>query len=108
MGAPFRFVGAHDTAADALLLLPLLFFFVCVFLNRLFPLEQFQWVVYDCETRTVQLLEEFSPRPFFLKMYLPYFDMFAQGGPPDVIDRPVAIIFLCRSICQNFKYILRS
>lgn len=43
------------------------------------PFSQFQWVVYDCETRNVQLLEEFSPRPFFLKMYLPYFDMFAQG-----------------------------
>lgn len=44
-------------------------------------LSQFQWVIYDCETRDVQLLEEFSPRPFFLKMYLPYFDMFAQGQP---------------------------
>eukprot|EP00752_Nemacystus_decipiens_P007675 g6861.t2 len=43
---------------------------------------KFQWVIYDCETRNVQLLEEFSPRPFFLKMYLPYFDMFAQGFTP--------------------------
>ncbi|CAM9274655.1 unnamed protein product [Ectocarpus sp. 6 AP-2014] len=43
---------------------------------------KFQWVIYDCETRDVQLLEEFSPRPFFLKMYLPYFDMFAQGFTP--------------------------
>lgn len=28
------------------------------------------------------MLEEFSPRQFFLKMYLPYFDMFAQGFTP--------------------------
>lgn len=43
---------------------------------------QFQWVIYDCDARSVQLLEEFSPRQFFLKMYLPYFDMFAQGFTP--------------------------
>lgn len=44
--------------------------------------EQFEWVVYDCETRDVQIFEEFSPRHFFMKMYLPYFDMFAQGFTP--------------------------
>lgn len=52
----------------------------CCFLFGLFLVSKFQWVIYDCETRNVQLLEEFSPRPFFLKMYLPYFDMFAQGN----------------------------
>lgn len=39
-------------------------------------------MVFDCETRSVSMLEEFSPRQFFLKMYLPYFDMFAQGFTP--------------------------
>ena len=39
-------------------------------------------MIYDCDARRVQLLEEFSPRQFFLKMYLPYFDMFAQGFTP--------------------------
>ncbi|CAN0547499.1 unnamed protein product, partial [Laminaria digitata] len=41
-----------------------------------------QWAVYDCETRKVQMLAEFTPRQFFLKMYIPYFDMFAQGFTP--------------------------
>lgn len=45
-------------------------------------LYQFQWVVFHCESRTVSMLDEFSPRQFFLKMYLPYFDMFAQGFTP--------------------------
>ncbi|CAM9742109.1 unnamed protein product [Ascophyllum nodosum] len=47
-----------------------------------FQLKKFQWMIYDCDARRVQLLEEFSPRQFFLKMYLPYFDMFAQGFTP--------------------------
>ena len=79
--------GAQSTSSCALLvtaspLLPSSQFLSVTFGGVTFMLSfpsQFQWVIYDCETRNVQLLEEFSPRPFFLKMYLPYFDMFAQG-----------------------------
>lgn len=38
--------------------------------------------MYDCQSRSVTMLEEFSPRQFFLKMYLPYFDQFSQGFTP--------------------------
>ncbi|CAM9496371.1 unnamed protein product, partial [Phaeothamnion confervicola] len=35
-----------------------------------------RWVVYDCATRRTLKFGEFVPRPFFMRVYLPFFDQF--------------------------------